>query len=223
MSLFNKNTSKPKTFVNTGRADLRMYTPEALQKIKAINAGVIILPNDASPEFMEAYGRIAKNAGSERYLSKDEDIVSVSGVAEFNCQNARNDAFYDISGITVLTHCKTENPIKITLSGISIYESDNNIQFEDCSGISHPVNFKIENTVIISADTEVNNDFIEELQDNTVVACGRNLSFNYDVDKDMLKSKTLYFLAGGNIKCPKTISGVVKTMATAGRKIEENG
>lgn len=223
MSLFSNNTHKPKTLINTGRADLRRYTAEALQKIKAINAGVVLLPKDASPEFMAAYGGISKNAGSERYLSKDDDIVSVSGVTEFNCQTAKSNAFYDVSGITVLTHCKTENPVKIMLSGICIYEKDNNIQFEDLSGISCSVDFGIEHVIIFSKDVKIGNKFLNEVKDNTVVLCGKDLIFESDVDENMFNNRNIYFLAGKSIICSKKIIGIIQTVASAGKEIAENG
>ncbi len=223
MSLFNNNTSKRKTLINTGRADLRMYTAEALQRIRAINAGVILLPKEASPEFMAAYGAISKNAGCERYLSKDDDIISISGVTEFNCQTAKSNAFYDVSGISVLTHCKTENPVKILLSGICIYEKDNNIQFEDCSGISSSVDFEIEHVIIFSKDAKIGNKFLNEVKDKTVVLCGKDLIFESDVDEKMFKNRNLYFLAGKSIICSKNIIGIIQTVASAGKEIAENG
>lgn len=222
MSIFNRNTEKAKTVINTGRADLRKYTPEALRKIKIINAGVIILPKEATPEFMEAYSRIVKNTGSEKFLSSNESIVTISGISEFNCQNTNIDTLYEISGITVITNCKTETPVRIILSGICAYEKDNNIQFEDISGISAAVDFKIEHVIIFSKDTEIKGDFFEELKDNTVILCGKDLTFKSDVDKNMLKNRSMYFLAGKKIVCPKDIIGIIQTMAMAGKEITED-
>lgn len=222
MSIFNRNTEKAKTVINTGRADLRKYTPEALRKIKIINAGVIILPKEATPEFMEAYSRIVKNTGSEKFLSNDENIVTISGISEFNCQNTNIDTLYEISGITVLTNCKTEAPVRVILSGICAYESDNNFQFEELSGISHAVDFKIEHVITFSKDAEINGEFFGELKENTVILCGKNLTFKSDVDKNMLKNRNIYFLAGKDIICPKSIIGIIQTMATAGKEITED-
>lgn len=221
MSLFKKNTNRAKTIINTGRADLRLYSADALRKIKLINAGTAILPKEAAPDFMEAYSGITKNIGSEIYLSANDKIVSVSGISEFDCRNADSNTLYDIGGITVLTHCNNEAPANIMLSGISVYEKDNNIKFRDLSGIASTVNFKIEKLIIFSKDTSVNKQFIEDLSNNTVVSCAKDLTLKFDIDREILKSKNLHFLAGKDIICPREIIGTVQTMATAGKEITD--
>lgn len=222
MALLKNDINKPKAVINTRRADLRLYTADALRRIKAINAGTVILPKEATPDFMEAYSEITKNIGSEKYLGKNDKIVSINGISEFDCRNADSESLYEISGISALTHCNTDSPANIILSGVSVYESDNNISFSDVSGLSTAVNFKIENVVIFSKDGTINKQFIEDITDNTVVMCGKDLTLNFDIDRESLKSKSIYFIAGKDIICPKEIIGTVQTMATAGKEITED-
>lgn len=223
MSLFKKENTGAKSVINSSNIDLRKYTPQALNKIKAINSALVLFPKNPTPEFIEAFSEIKeKNIANTLHLDEETKINSINGDAVVDCSRADSNAIYIINGSAVIINADIESPITVIVNGCVICEKNANINFLSINGEKLIVHFKIENTISFSKDTKINRQFIEDLSNNSVVICGRELVLDSDIDREILKSKTIYFSAGKRIICPKDIIGTVQTMAHAGKEIIEN-
>lgn len=223
MSLFKKENTGAKSIINSSNIDLRKYTPQALSKIKAINSSLVLLPKNPTQEFIEAFSEIKeKNIANTLHLDDDTRINSINGDAVIDCSRTDSSTIYIINGEAVIINADIESPITVIVNGSIICEKNANINFLSINGEKLVVNFKIENTINFSKDIKINRQFIEDLNDNSIVVCGRELIFDSDIDRETLKSKTIYFSAGKRIICPKNIIGTVQTMAHAGKEIIED-
>ena len=223
MSLFKKENTGTKSVINSSNIDLRKYTPQALNKIKAIHASLVLLPKNPTPEFIEAFSEIKEKCiANTLHLDDDAKINTINGNAVIDCSKTDNNTIYIINGSAVIINADVESPITVIVNGSVICEKNANINFLSINGEKLIVNFKIENTINFSKDIRINKQFLEDLNNNTIVICGRELVFAFDIDRETLKSKTVYFFAGKRIICSKEIIGTVLTMAHAGKEIIED-
>lgn len=109
-----KNIFKRKQVISARSVlDLRDYTPEALREIKSIEAvATLILPENPSPEFMEAFSKIHLEA-SDYYkkLSKCEKRIVELKIEGYNSTEIGKKL--NISASTVRTYLeKIRNKLK---------------------------------------------------------------------------------------------------------------
>lgn len=215
MSLFNKIK---KTVLNAATVDLRNYSPEALNKVGVINAAAVILPENPTNEYMEAYSNIrVKNMATEISVSATQKIYSISGMTELNENNIDYDAIYMISGVTLIKKLNNERPVNVIASGIVIYDKFSNINFIQKSGMSTEIDFEYDKAKSYSKDANIDNRFIE-LIDNAVIVAGKDIYFDNDVTEEALMSRNIHFVAGKNIICNNKIKSAVQIKSTVGIK-----
>ncbi len=200
--------------------DLREYTPEALSKIKLISAvACIILPKDAGPEFYNAYSQICKKAvAHEIKLDKDEKINNCNGcvVIEGNIPSVNM-----INGLAIITDCNRSEPADFYVNGMVIIKkgcNSENINIVNCNGTVQIIDF---NCVKVYADNcEVNDQFIEYIEKDTLICAGDNVIIDKSVTPEMLCEKNVQFAAGDSVICPKKIYGAVAVRSFAGDGIK---
>lgn len=215
MSLFGK---KKKRIINSAIADLRNYSPEALNKIDIITAATVVLPENPTSEFMEAYGSIGvKNIACEISADKDRKLSNLSGMNELNKNNIDFDAVYIASGITVVKSLHNTTPVDMISSGIIVYDSSSNINLISKSGTSVEVDFEFDKTKLFPKDVNINSRFIE-LIDNAVIVAGGDIYFDNDVSEEIFLSKNIHFVAGKKIICSKKIKSSIQIKSTVGLK-----
>lgn len=100
-----KNLFKRKQVISARSVlDLRDYTPEALREIKSIEAvATLILPENSSPEFIEAFSKIHLEAvGGQFNVASDRKIVKINGVKFGSDISLPDNCFAIMNGIIIL-------------------------------------------------------------------------------------------------------------------------
>lgn len=200
--------------------DLREYTPEALSKIKLISAvALVILPKDADSEFYNAYSRICKKAiAHEIKLDKNEKINGYNGCSVIDGNMSGTNM---VNGLAVVTDCNRSEPADFYVNGMLIIKKGcnrENINIINCIGTVQIIDF---NFVKIYADNcEVNDQFIEYIEKDTLVCAGGNAVIDKSVTPEMLCEKNIRFVAGDFVICPKKIYGAVAVRSYAGNGIK---
>lgn len=212
---------KKRTIAETGVVDLRKHTPEALKKIKKIMcAGMVILPEKPSAEFMEAFSDIQLTAtGLVFNLADNAEFKSING-SGFLTGNIDENTIYQVNGSCIIHSVKSEAPIKMIVNGMVIYEEGTDIDFLHINGRTVSVNRSLADCVSYNRDMEINGSVIRNYKKGTVVVAGHDLMLTSDITEEMLSEKDLYFIAGHDIKCTKDIYGYSAANSTAGHEIK---
>ncbi len=211
-----------KTINAVSMLDLRNYTPESLKKIKKINAaGIIILPENPSPEFMESFSNITiKASGSIISLPMDRKLVNYGGIQEIkNLKTEKNTCAY-LHGIIVLS--STENKPDCMFGGIVIKNKDADVNLiGGASGLVFETEFDANKVKIFTNTVVIDTDFIRNIEKDTFIVCGNCLEIAKDVDEEQIVEKNLKFFAGNTVECNKKILGCVRARAMVGNEITE--
>ncbi|MCH5315522.1 MAG: hypothetical protein J1E81_06390 [Eubacterium sp.] len=215
MSLFG---IRKKRLINAATVDLRNYSPEALNNLGVINAALVLLPENPTNEFMEAYSNIGvKNIAAEISVDSNKKIYNISGMTELNENNIDYDAIYTVSGVSLIKNLNNDRPVNVMASGILVYDKFTNINFINKSGISVELDFEYTKSKNFQKDAYLDKHFIE-LIDDTVIVGGKDIYFDNDITEEVLFSKNIYFVAGKNIICNKQIKSAVQIKSTVGSK-----
>lgn len=219
MSLFKKRNADTeninKHILNIPLLDLRQYTPATLKNIQKLNAAMVILAKEPNAELMAAYGNIpCKNVATEIFVENGREIKMCNGFAELDCNTCDENAIYLVNGYAVIKNAE-EHMISVMVNGGIICENGAKINIINCNGSAEYVDFKIKRAKNFPKDLPADKDFIENLEDGTVVRCGNNLAFELDVTPELLKGRKLYFSVGNTVKCSKRALGTVQTMCQA--------
>lgn len=219
--LFRKKFSKEP--INTvAMLDLRHYTPEALKKIEGnIVAGTIVLPENPSSEFMDAYSNISiKAAGSTISLPTETKLVSYSGIQEIKNLKAEKNTCAYLNGIIILS--STENTPDCVFNGIVIKNKNADVNIiGGVSGLIFETEFDADKVKLFTNTTIIDADFIRNIEKDAFIVCGNNLEIAKDVTEEQIVEKNLKFFAGNTIECNKNIIGCVRARAMAGNQITE--
>lgn len=220
-----KNLFKRKQVISARSVlDLRDYTPEALKGIKSIDAvATLILPENPSPEFMEAFSKIHLEAvGGQFNVANDRKIVKINGVKFSSDISLPDNCFAIMNGIIILCSAIKGENIEYALNGIVLKKKG--IQNEGkCiseNGIVYEMDFDEDKIKFFSNEVEVDASFIKNLEIGTLVAAGNTITISADVTEEMLINNDIKFFAGNTIKCNKEIMGYVQARSIAGNKIK---
>lgn len=220
-----KNLFKRKQVINAKSVvDLRDYTPEALKGIKSINAvAVLILPENPTPEFIEAFSKIKLNAiGSQFNVAKDRKIVTINGIKNSSDITLLDNCFAIFNGIFILGSAIKGENAEYAVNGIMLKKKgiQNEAKCVAENGIVCEMDFDENKIKFFSNEVEVDADFISNLEAGTLIAAGNNILISADVTEEMLINNDIKFFAGNAIKCNKDIKGCVQARSVAGNKIE---
>ncbi len=212
---------KKKTIQNAGMVDFRKYTPDALKKIKKIIcAGMIILPEQPTDAFMEAFSDIdIICSGITIHLSENAEIKNINGEGLLT-GNIDNHAIYNVNGRCIIHSVKNDAHPKVIVNGVAIYEESIDIDFIAVNGRAISVNKSMADNVTYSHDIEINSSVIGNYRNGIVVIAGHDLTLTSDITEEMLAEKELYFIAGHDIHCTKDIYGYIAANSAAGHQIK---
>lgn len=219
-----KNIFKRKQVISARSVlDLRDYTPEALREIKSIEAvATLILPENPSPEFMEAFSKIHLDAvGGQFNVAKDRKIVKINGVKFSSDISLPDNCFAIMNGIIILCSAIKGENIEYALNGIILKKKGikNEGKCISENGIVYEIAFDEDKIKFFSNEVEVDASFIKNLEIGTLVAAGNSITISADVSEEMLIKNNIKFFAGNTIKCNKEIMGYVQANSIAGNKI----
>ncbi len=197
--------------------DLRYYPPEALKGIKEISAvGTVIIPENPSAEYMKAYSEIHKDAvGLELYLPLEKKIVVYDGAQQIYKLKLPEDTIAFFNGMFLI--CGAENNPDCFMNGITVVNRKAEMNVLS-SGLFFEVDFDEDRVKYFSGSTNVDADFIRNLEENTFIFCGNCLKIEADVTEKDIIEKNLKFFAGNSIACSKSVAGCVRSRASVGNK-----
>lgn len=220
-----KNLFKRKQVISACSVlDLRDYTPEALREIKSIEAvATLILPENPSPEFVEAFSKIHLEAvGGQFNVASNRKIVKINGVKFSSDISLPDNCFAIMNGIIILCSAIKGENIEYALNGIFLKKKgiQNDGRCISKNGIVYEMDFDEDKIKFFSNEVEVDASFIKNLEIGTLVAAGNSITISADVTEEMLVNNSIKFFAGNTIKCNKDIMGYVQARSVAGNKIK---
>lgn len=102
--------------------DLRNYTPQALRKISSIQAvSTILLPENPSPAFAEAYADITKGAIAQEVFAPMDKVAQYNGLNVLG-STLPEGAICLCNGMTIFRRAAGEKHARVFLSGIGVAE-----------------------------------------------------------------------------------------------------
>lgn len=205
-----------KKTLNTAVADLRKYDETALNKYKIINAATVILPESPTPEFMKAYSSINVNCSKTMYCNDSKQIYSTNGIGYYDDSSLSDDVLYFLNGITVIN--SVDKIPEICVNGIVIISNNSKVRIQSINGMNIKCYFNIEHYNRYTSDFYVDKEFVEYVDDNTVILSSGKLTFDADIKPDILKNKQILFVSSGEVIAPKNLMSIVKLKSyTAGQ------
>lgn len=218
MSLFKRKRKEndnalTKNMLNIPILDLRSYSADGLKNVKILNAAVAVLPKEPNAEIMNAYGSIPrKNVATEIFAENDAEVHTLNGVSEVDCAQCSERDIYIVNGMAAVKY-SADRTLNLIINGIIVHENGANINFINRNGKACAVDFEIKSVKILTDKASVDNEFIENIADGTVVLCGKALTLEVDITPDILKGRKLFFVSGNTLKCAKRTLSIIQTMS----------
>ena len=208
-----------KSIINTGLLDLRNYSPAALEKIKLINAGTIILPSDADKGFYEAYATVKVNAGSTIKLKTEEIICTVNGFSIIDNTTVKANTVYLVNGAALVHSIPKDTHIKLIVNGAVFVDKSCEAEFLSTNGSVIKTEFDMNNSKFYSQNLQIDTKFVSYCEENCTIIVANTLTFTPDVTTKDLEIKKLHFIVGNTIKCNNSLYGYIAANSQFGNKI----
>lgn len=218
MSLFKRKSKGnddiiTKHMLNIPILDLRSYSADGLKNVRILNAAVVVLPKEPNDEIMGAYGSIPrKNVATEIFAENDAQVHILNGISEVDCALCNERDIYIVNGMAAVKN-SADRTVNLIINGLTVYENGANINFINRNGKACAVDFDIKSVKILTEKASVDREFIENIEDGTVVLCGKALTLEVDITPEILKGRKLLFAAGNTLKCAKRTLSIIQTMS----------
>lgn len=213
-----KQTIEAQTIV-----DLRHYTPQALNNIKAIEAvALLVLPENPDNNFINAFSKIKLDAvGFTLNLPKDKKIAVYNGVNYLSNICLTDDTLGVFNGIFIMTHEIENESAQYIINGIMLKKAGllNNGKCLIENGLIFEMEFEESDLKFFSNNIDIDLSFIRNLQDNALIASGGTITLERDITEEIIIEKNIRFFSANMIKCDKKIKGCVQARACIANKI----
>ena len=212
------------TMKNMSIADLRtINTVEAAQAIEEMNnIAVLILPEDAEPEVMNALHAIPKkNIATVLTLPKGAKVNQMNGQCELTPAVLKQEGILLVNGQAIVTSRCDEVNASIIANGQIIYPKSCPVNLASCSG--QAMSFDYETYVNFNEDMTIDADMMELMEYKTLFLCNGDIRFAKDITVDMLKEKLPCFLFNGDIVCDKKVAAYLKLHSTINGDLKVRG
>ncbi|MBR3815793.1 MAG: hypothetical protein IKJ27_03590 [Clostridia bacterium] len=195
--------------INHALTDLRNFSPEALKKIKSMtNVALVLLPENPTPEFSEAYASIRKtNVASE--LNSSSDVCVFNGMSILDKNNIADNSLIVCNGLAVIKNIPKEKNIKVIVNGMLIKSSS---AFMDIIKINGAIGIIDDEARIVKSNSTltIDENFINNLSDKTaIINCGK-IYIENEVSEAMLQSKGVVFYDTLQIFASKELHGYIQ-------------
>lgn len=195
--------------INQPLVDLRNFTPEALRKIKALrNIALVLLPENPSAEFSEAYAEIRKtNVANEIFMSNDACFFN--GLTTLTKAELTEGTLVVCNGLTIVRDVPKEMNVRLIVNGTLLKSPTAFIEPIKINGTTHIIDdeAKIIKSV---AELRIDKNFIDNLTEKTaIVACGK-IFINDEVTNEMLRSKGVVFYDVARITAREELHGYIQ-------------
>lgn len=212
---------RKKVIQAVGTVDLRNYSAAALGMIKTIRAvGMVILPKDASEEFMEAYGRITlRSVGNVFTLDKETVICELNGFSVLTEETANSNSIYIVNGFAFVHSLSPDVCPQLIVNGFLLKDKSSSVNLLSINGrvVERHDLSKIK---IMPSNVKLDASLLDNLEKDCVLLASNNINIDDYISEDMLKEKNIQFIAGNKILCHKSIYGYIAAHSDVGNKIE---
>ena len=194
---------------NQAYVDLRNFTPEALRKIKSItNVHLVLLPENPTPEFSEAYAEIKKtNVVSETAVSGNACIFN--GLSTLTKNELTEGSLVVCNGLTIIRDVPKEMNIRLIVNGALLKSPSAFIEPIKINGTSHIIDDEAKIIKSVS-ELRIDKNFIDNLTEKTaIVACGK-IFINDEVTNEMLQSRGIVFYDVAKIIAREELHGYIQ-------------
>lgn len=210
--------------INQAFTDLRNFSPEALKKIESMtNVALVLLPENPTPEFSEAYASIKKtNVVSEINISSNACIFN--GMSILSKDDIADNSLIICNGLAVIRDMPAEKKIKIIVNGMLIKSPSAILEIIKINGT---IGFIDDDAKIIKSNSKltIDKNFISNLSEKTaIINCGK-VHIEDDINESMLQSKGVVFYDIVHITAKKELHGYIQANNFNVKKIstrEEN-
>lgn len=189
--------------------DLRNYTPEALSRIKTIkNAINILLPENPSPEFSEAYAKIKKiNVINE--TSIPGDACMFNGTANLTKNELSEGNIIICNGSAILRDIPKGLNIKVKVNGNLIKSPSANVEILKVNGSTFEIDDDA-NLILSLAEMNIDSAFIKNAKEKTaIINCGKVFICD-ELTDDELSDRNIKFYGVGQIVARKELHGYIQ-------------
>lgn len=204
--------------------DMRTFnTVEAVQAIEEMkNIAVLILPEDADAEVMNAIHAIPKhNVATVLTLSKGAQVKQMNGQTELTPAVLKQEGILLVNGQAIVTGTCDECKASLIINGQFIYPKSSPINTNSVSG--QAMSFDYETYVNFNEDTTFDADMLELMEYKTLFLCNGDIRFAKDVTIEMMKEKLPCFLFNGDIVCDKKIAAYLKLHSSINGDLKVRG
>ncbi len=203
---------------NQASVDLRNFTPEALKKIESImNVHLIMLPENPTPEFMEAYTSIKKrNVMTEINVSGNASVFN--GMTVLTKDDLAEDSLVVCNGFTVLRDIPAEMNIRIIINGSLVKSADAFVEAVKINGTIYRIDNDA-NIVRPVAEIDFDRNFFNNIKVKTVIISCGTIIVSDEVTEEMLSEKQVRFIATDTIVARKELHGYIQANSENVRKI----
>ena len=204
--------------INQAFTDLRSFSPEALKKIQSMtNVALVLLPENPTPEFSEAYASIKKtNVVSEVNISCNACIFN--GMSILCKDDIADNSLIICNGLAVIRDMPEEKNIKVIVNGMLIKSPSAILEIIKINGT---IGFIDDDAKIIKTNSKliIDKNFISNLSEKTaIVNCGK-VYIEDDVSEAMLQSKGVVFYDIVHIAAKKELHGYIQANSFNVKKI----
>ena len=149
--------------------DLRNYTPQALRKISSIQAvSTILLPENPSPAFAEAYADITKGAIAQEVFAPMDKVAQYNGLNVLG-STLPEGAICLCNGMTIFRRAAGEKHARVFLSGIGVAEQGTGLVIENLNGMFRELDRDLDHLHQFSAELRAGADLLSRLEDGAVI------------------------------------------------------
>ena len=196
--------------INQAFIDLRSFSPEALKKIKSItNVALVMLPENPTPEFSEAYAAIKKlNVASETKISGNACIFN--GLSILCKDDISDNSIVVCNGLAIIRDIPKEKNLRIIVNGVLIKSPSAFMEIIKINGTVHNID---DDAKLIKSYSKliIDKNFIGNLSDKTaIIKCGK-IIIESEVTEKMLQSKGIVFYDIAQIVAQKELHGYIQT------------
>lgn len=195
--------------INQAFIDLRSFSPEALRKIKSItNVALVMLPENPTPEFSEAYAAIKKmNIASETNISGNACIFN--GMSILCKDDIADNSIVVCNGLTVIRDMPKEKNLRIIVNGALIKSPSAFMEIIKINGTIYTIDDDAKLVKSISK-LIIDKNFIGNLSDKTaIINCGK-IYIENEVTEEMLQSKGVVFYDIAQVVARKELHGYIQ-------------
>lgn len=212
---------KKKSISAVPTLDLRQYTPEALNEIKSINAvALILLPENPSPEFVNAYAQIKKSAvAQELNLPADATMRTINGSTVLNNNSAVPNSIYMVNGLLLTGLIEKEKNVSFIVNGMAMVKKGSVINPISINGRFIEIDYDENNVKMFTDKVEIDQGFIRNAEQGVFLVTANTIIIEKQVTEEEILEKDIHFVAGNKIVCSKEIFGCIQNRAQVGNKI----